>query len=140
MICALLTPDQFHQHWPFIEKELENVRHTWEIWWTKEALREAVMNGYVQAWAIGSPSAVHLVAFTNIVHYPANTILKVALLVGNSLDKYFDIMEATFEKYAMDHGCTYMETHGRDGWRRRIKDVKHHGVLLTRKIGSQRVQ
>lgn len=136
----LLTTTQFEHYWPLIQAEMDKVRHTWELWWTKESFYAATMEGYMQAWAIGSPTEIHLVAFTQIVYYPANVMLRITLLIGNGLDKYYDIAEATIEKYARDRGCAYMEVHGRRGWQRRISKVATHGVMLTRKLDNLRMQ
>jgi hypothetical protein len=62
------------------------------------------------------------------------------LVVGNNLDKYYDIAEAVIEKFAMDNQCAYLEANGRLGWQRRIKNVQAHGVVLTRKLGTIKVQ
>jgi hypothetical protein len=67
-------------------------------------------------------------------------MLKVILAVGNHLDEYYDITEAALEKFSMDNGCVYIEAQGRQGWQRRIKGVKYHGVLLTRKLSNIKVQ
>jgi len=136
----LLTTTQFEHYWPAISQDMDKVRHVWEIWWTKEALYETVMGGYINVWAVGSREKIHLILFTQIVHYPANAILKVVLLVGNSLEEYYDIAEATIEKFALDRGCKFMETCAREGFRKRIKNVCYHGALLTRKVGTTKVQ
>jgi len=136
----MLTMGQFEHYWPAIVPQLEAVREMWDIWWTREALYDAVVGGLINAWAIGSPTAIHLVAFTQIINYPANRNLKVVLIVGNSLEEYYDVAEATIEKFAMDNGCVYIEASGRLGWQRKLKNVKCHGVVLTRKLGTIRVQ
>ena len=136
----LLTPSQFEHYWPMISVEMDKVKHTWEIWWTKEAIYSAVMDGWLHAWSIGNSEEIHLVAFTQVMNYPANRNLRVVLVVGNELDKYYDITEATIEKFAINNGCVYIETNGRPGWRRRVKNVQYHGVTLTRKLGTTRVQ
>lgn len=136
----LLTPTQFEFYWPAISADMDKVRHTWEIWWTKEALFQAVVDGWMNVWAVGSPEVVYLVAFTQIINYPANRNLRVVLLIGNHLDEYYDIAEAVIEKFAMDNQCVYIEATGRLGWQRRIKGAQSHGVTLTRKLGTIKVQ
>ena len=136
----MLTLVQFEHYWPLISTEMDKVRDVWEIWWTKEAIHDAVMNGYMNVWVVGSEDTIYFTLFTQIVRYPANTILKIVLLVGNSLEKYYDIAEAVLEKFALGQGCSFMETCARDGFKRRIKNASHHGVLLTRKVGTIRVQ
>jgi hypothetical protein len=135
----LLTPQQFEYYWPSISGQLDTVKHLWEIWWTKEAFHDGVMNGWLNAWVIGSVDAIHLVMFTQVVHYPANTILKVVLLFGNKFDDYIPIMEAVLEKFARDRNCPYIEGCVRDGFRKKFKH-DYHGVLLTRKVATTRVQ
>lgn len=136
----LLTTTQFDLYWPAISKDMDNIKGSWEIWWTKDALYQAVMSGWMNVWAIGSADAIHLVAFTQIINYPANRNLRVVLLLGNHLDEYYDMAEAVIEKFALDNGCVYIEANGRHGWRRRLKGVECHGVVLTRKLSTTRVQ
>lgn len=136
----LLTPHQFDHYWASIVPQLDTVKHTWDLWWTKDALYQAVMDGWMNCWVIGSIDTIHLVCFTQIINYPANRMLKVVLLFGTGLDTYFDVAEATLEKFAMNNQCVYLEAYGREGWRRRLEGVKCHGVVLTREVSNLKVQ
>jgi hypothetical protein len=136
----LLLPAHVEHYWPAIAGELDKIRDQWEIWWTKEALKECAMDGRLQVWAIGSGDTIYLVAFAQVIYYPANKVMKIILLLGTRLDDFYDIAEATLEKFAKDQGCQYLETCGRPGWKRRCKGVHSHGVVLTRKLETTRVQ
>jgi hypothetical protein len=136
----LLSPEQAMLYWPEIDKELDTVRHAWEIWWTKEALRQGVLDGWLNVWAIGGRESISLILFTQIVHYPANKMLRVVLIVGNRLEEFFDIAEAALEKYCINTGCLYIEAHGRDGWGKRVPGIVKHGTMFTRKVTNLRVQ
>jgi hypothetical protein len=139
-ICALLTPEQFQFYWPAIRKELDTVKHLWEIWNTKESIYEGVVNGSTQCWAIGSHETVYLVAFTTMMYYPANKIFKILLLCGNNMEPHLETIDATFEKFAMDNGCKYIEFRGREGWKKKRPAYQHHGTWFTRKLGNLRMQ
>lgn len=136
----ILSPTQFEHYWPQIQADMDKVRHTWEVWWTKEAIYTAVMDSTLTVWVVGGREKIHLIIFTQIVHFPANTILKIVLMLGNSLEKYYDIAEATIEKFAYNRGCDYIETCARDGFKRRIKGASYHGVVLVKRVDETKVQ
>ena len=136
----LLSPEQAMFYWPAISKELHAVRHVWDLWWTEDALRQAVLDGWMNVWAIGGSESISLVLFTQIVYYPANKMLRVVLTVGNRLEEFFDVAEAALEKYSIDNGCMYMEAHGREGWGRRVPGIVKHGTMFTRKVTNLKVQ
>lgn len=136
----LLTPDQVMFYWPAIDRELETIRHVWELWWTKDSLRQGALDGWMNVWAIGGKESISLVLFTQIVHYPANKMLKVVLIAGNKLDEFYDITEAALEKFCIDNGCVYVEAYGRDGWGKRIPGIVKHGTMFTRKVTNLKVQ
>src|SRR5262245_30921885 len=112
----------------------------WELWWTLEALIDGVFQGWMNCWVIVGIESISLVVFTQIVHYPANKMLRIVLIAGNGLDQFFDVAEAAIEKFAIDNGCVLLEAHGRPGWTRRIPGVTDHGHVITRRVSTLKVQ
>lgn len=135
-----LSPEAFLSYWPMISQELDRIPHTWNTYWTKEFIRDAVMNGRFQIWGFGPPETVCLMVFTQVVYYPANMILEIILGFGNGLDDALPLIEATFERFAQEQNCTLCEIrNGRPGWSRKLDNFKCTGITLRRKVEKQGV-
>lgn len=112
----LLSPEKFLVYWPMIERELDTVPHLWALWWTKDSLREGVVGGRFQCWAVGDSRIVTGIVFSQVVMYPANLTFQAFLAFGAGLTEAMDELEATFERFCAIRGCTLAEVTGRPGW------------------------
>ena len=137
---GIMTADSLVEFWPKICEQLDRIPLFWGTRWTKESLHEAVMVGRYQVWGFGKPGSVNVIVFTEVVDYPANRILRIPLIFGNSLDQMLPIMEATMiNKYAQEAGCSYCEAVGRAGWERKVPRFKRVGVLLRCEVKRKRM-
>lgn len=139
---ARLVGDGLVHHWPAIAGEMEKVAEVWNTWWTVEALQDAAFSGRMQVWTAGDATAFHIVVFTQILYYPANTVLQLVLALGNSLDEAMPVLNATLEKFAAMNGCGVAEIIGRPGWERKLREVgfRKKAVVLTKRLGAFREQ
>ena len=64
-------------------------------------------------WGFGPKDEIRIFVFTQIIHFPANRVLQAFLCFGNSLDEALPIIEATFERFAMETECSRLEITGR---------------------------
>ena len=83
---GIMTADSLVEFWPKICEQLDRIPLFWETHWTKESLHEAVMAGRYQVWGFGRPGSINVIVFTEVVDYPANRILRIPLIFGNSLE------------------------------------------------------
>ena len=81
-LVELLSNEKFELYWPDIELKLDTVPHIWDCWWTKESIREQTLVGRFQCWTVGDANEVSGVVFSQIIHYPAASILQVFLAFG----------------------------------------------------------
>jgi hypothetical protein len=137
--ASRLRTEEVVYYWPFIDIELDRVPHIWCGHWTKDSLYELTMNDRFQLWGFGPPDQIRVFVFTQIVHYPANRILQAFLCFGNSLDEALPIIEATFERFAMETECKLFEIMGRKGWERKLRGFKHDYAVMTKVMPSQGV-
>jgi hypothetical protein len=126
-------------YWPWIERELDTVSHTWYGHWTKESLRDLALCGQFQVWGFGPPNQIRIVVFTQLIHYPAGIVLQGFLSFGNSLDLALPIMEATFERFALETGCWRCEIVGRKSWGRKIGNLRLDYSVFSRQVEQQGV-
>jgi hypothetical protein len=137
--ASRLRNEEIVYYWPWIEVELDRVRHIWCGHWTKGALYELSLEERFQVWGFGPSDQIRVFVFTQIIHYPANRVLQAFLCFGNSLDEALPIIEATFERFAMETGCKVFELSGRKGWERKLKGFKHDYTVLTKVVEPQGV-
>jgi hypothetical protein len=137
--ASRLRQEEIMFYWTWIDHELDRVQHIWCGHWTKDALRELAMNENFQVWGFGPRDQIRVIVFTQLVSYPIGNILQIFLAFGNSLEEAIPIMEATFERFAMETECRACEIHGRFGWERKLKGFKREYVVLTRILRPQGV-
>jgi hypothetical protein len=135
-----LEGEVLRRYWPMIVGELKKIPHTWGFWWTEDSLELASMNGQMQVWAVGPPSAIKLIAFSQVLHYPANRILQIGPVFGTDMDECFPVLAAVFEKFAVIEHCTFSEINGRPGLEKVMAPYgfKKYGVSLMRGVGPMR--
>jgi len=137
----MLSGDRFEHHWQSIASELDFIPHVWATWWTKESLREGVLNGRFQCWAAGDESRITVVAFSQIADYPANRIFQVFLAFGQGIDEVAPVLEAVWEQFAAKSGCSIGEVTGRPGWGPRLRKLgfRQQSCTFTRSVSNLRI-
>lgn len=132
--ASRLRNEEITYYWPWMEKELDRVPHIWCGHWTKESLYELTLNERFQLWGFGPKDEIRIFVFTQIIHFPANRILQAFLCFGNSLEEALPIIEATFERFAMETQCKLFELVGRKGWEKKLKGFRHDYTVLSKNI------
>jgi hypothetical protein len=137
--ARLIEPDAWVTYWPNVSNELDKIKSMWETYWTKEYIYNSVMSGGWQAWGFGHGEYITMFVLTQIIIYPTGRVLQVMLAFGNSLKLYVPLMEATFERLAMETGCQYCDILGRPGWEHYFPRFKRVGVLMRCRVPNSRV-
>lgn len=138
--CTRLGLNDVEKYWPQMLEELRKIRHVWEIWWTEDALYMQAVSGNMQVWVAGKPPAFNIVVFTQILHYPANSVLQAILMFGTKVDSVLPVVVGTLEHFALEHGCKYAEVFGRGGWERKLEKYGFSlsATLLSKPLGELR--
>lgn len=139
--AELLGGARFVHYWPFISSQLDFIPHVWATWYTKETLREGVLSGRYQCWAVGDEKSITVVAFSQIAEFPANRIFQVFLAFGQEIEGVAPILEAVWEKFASDVGCTICEVVGRPGWGPFLRKFgfRQESCTFTRAVKNLRI-
>lgn len=136
-----IRAERLDYYWPLIMRELERHPEIWEDYWTPESLYGDVVNGMLQLWGFGDEKTMHLVVFTRIAEYPAARHLHIVLALGDEMDKFLPLMEATFERFAMASGCRFAEiSNARPGWERKLRRFRRRGVVLRCDVPKETIQ
>lgn len=127
-------------YWDAMLIELRKIRHVWDVWWTEETLYEMIVADGIQVWVVGDDNSFHLVVFTQVRDYPANSILFIMLMFGNKLSKSLPFLQAVLEDYADKTGCTMVEAVGRKGWERVLRPLGFEcaQVVMLKKLEKVR--
>lgn len=137
---ALLTPEEFFNFWPGIEKMLDNVPHTWRHW-TKAHIIEMVNTGQFQVWCIGPPPYAVCVFFTQVSIHSAMKSFCVTWSAGHFDDDMIPLLEAAWENYAQLNGCSEVAIYGRPGWEPKLKRLGFtRASVWTRPVKPMRMQ
>jgi hypothetical protein len=126
-----LEGPKFVYYWPAISQELDSIPQFWAPWWTKEAIYGLTMDGTFQCWGAGTETELKVVVFTQVAHYPANTILQIFLAFGTGIDEVTSGLVTVFERFAAESGCTMVEVVGRLGWEPKLRDIGFRRVSYT---------
>jgi len=126
-------------YWPMVSQELDTIPQYWTDYWTKDFINGSVVNESWQAWGFGKIGVVNVVVLSQILMYPASKVLQIMLAFGNSLDKCLPLMEATFERFAMETRCDVVEIVGRPGWEKKLPRFRRYAVVLRAEVQPQGV-
>ena len=137
--ARLIEPDEWMVYWPQISRELDRIPQYWQAYWTKDYICNSVVSGVWQAWSFGNSEYVTMFVLTQIIIYPAGRVLQIMLAFGNSLKSYVPLLEATFERLAVETSCQYCDLVGRPGWEKFFPRFRRVGVVLRCDVPNVRM-
>lgn len=137
---ALLTPEEFFNFWPGIEKMLDTVPHTWKHW-TKDWIQSNVSHRQIQVWAIGPPPYATCIFFTQISIHPAFRSFVITWSAGRFDDEMIPLLETAWVDYAKNNDCEEIAITGRPGWGPKLKPLgfSKDYTTWTRRVPSMRM-
>lgn len=138
--CSRLGLGEVEKYWPEMLLELRKIKHLWDIWWTEEALYIQCVSGNMQVWVAGKPPSFSIVVFSQILHYPANSVLQAVLMFGTKVDEVLPVVVGTLEHFALEHGCKYAEVFGRHGWSKKLENYgfRASATMFSKPLGELR--
>lgn len=137
----LLTNEKFDLYWPRIAQELNTVPHIWNERWTIESIQELTLEGRFQCWAAGNENEINSIMFSQISNYPATRVLQIFLAFGTGMLDSLDVLHAACERFAVFHGCEFIEVVGRPGWEPKLRTLNFEkkGVVLSKMVHQTKV-
>lgn len=141
-VAMQMPLERFCDLWSQIQRELDQVPHVWEPWYTKQSIWMSVQSGQWQVWGAGHDGSVRLVLFTQIAFYPAAKVLQGIILLGNSFDESVDALWASLEHFARQESCERVEVVARKGFERKLSKygLRSYGVALGCRVNELRMQ
>ena len=116
-IVALVPIEYLNQTWPDIKDEIERAVVRSNGRWSIEALYASILNGEQQLWlAFDEDKTIDGVGTTEIVSYPAKTMIAIQFLGGKNFNSWVWDMLGKFKLFGKDNGCQGIEATGRPGF------------------------
>ena len=92
---------------------------------------DALLNsGLAQFWATERAALV-----TQVVEWPGGARTINAVAAAGDQDDITGSLKDAAEEWARETGCTHVLIEGRDGWRRKLTDYRHHQTVLVKELG-----
>ena len=142
MIIYRAEPRHIDVLWPYAEPLLNKAikRTIGEV--GLEDVKKWLKEGRQQLWLILDEEEQEIiVAFTTEIYiYPNHRHLRGHLWGAkrNTIKKWIDIWSEPVEKFCRENNISHIETAGRDGWTRVLKDkgYKKYYTVLVKEIGN----
>ncbi len=137
---AQFTTEEIAAFWPELERVLDAVPHTWRHW-TKEWIKESVLEERIQVWGVGPPPKAVFVLFTQISSHPAMKVLNITWAAGHMPSGTFEVLDKTLTTYARLMGCDEVEIRGRRGWHPHLRRLRFRrdADVWTRPVMGRRM-
>lgn len=94
-----------------------------------EHLDFIVLEGLGQFWGTDLSAIV-----TDIGEMPGGAIVCRSLAAAGDMDDMIARLKPAIEAWAKSEGCTHLWIEGRDGWRRKHPDYRHHQTILIKEL------
>ncbi len=126
-----IPSDQINQWWPLVEPFVARGLEYADGKYSTEDIRRGLNERTYQLWMA---NVLDSICVTTIVDYPRKRVCNVLLAAGNHLHRWVDEMDATISAWAKENGCRSIETYGRPGWERVLKNNRKLHVVLGREL------
>lgn len=107
--------------WPMVEGYIENALDYADGKYTTEDVKQDIIDEKKQLWVAYNGREIFGVIVTEILIYPQDSRLRFFVIAGKEFDEWVKFEEIVFN-WAKSLGCTKVETCGRPGWTRKLKD------------------
>ena len=116
-VIALVPTAYLNHTWPDIREVTEKAIMRSNGRWSMEALYASILHGHQQLWlAFDEDKNIDGVGTTEIVFYPAKTMIAMQFIAGKNFDSWMWDMLDKFKQFGRDNGCQGIEGTGRPGF------------------------
>lgn len=138
---VLVDPqEQLAEFWPDVLRLLEEGREHWEWLYDSHDLFARIYAGVFQLWLAGDTKWFYACALTQMIEFPKAKVLKFIYASGTPGADNLSQLDflSLIERWGREMGATFAEVHGRDGWKRKLKEYGYAtaGQILLRKLGQ----
>lgn len=125
MQVSLIPNEHVDSIWPLIGRYMDMAAEYTFGRYTAEDIKDSILNYDHHLWIAfdeGSNNDIKGVVVTNFVQYPRMRCLAMQFTAGEDLKDWKAPMLELLQKWAFDNGCDKIESSGRPGWPRVLRD------------------
>lgn len=115
-----------HEHveavWPLVERYMGMAAEYTFGRYTADDIKDSILNYEHHLWLAFTGEEVKGVVVTNFVQYPRMRCLVMQFTAGEDLKDWKAPMLELLQKWAFDNHCDKIESSGRPGWPRVLRD------------------
>lgn len=114
-----MPPETVGHYWPELEQRLDEAPELWNRVYTKNDIRERILDQRIQVWAVFNGRIIRLVFFTQRYVAPNGiATLQIFWMYGEGVRQVLELLDAAVDKFAAKLDCQMLEVVGRKGWER----------------------
>mgnify|MGYP003134367433 CR=1 FL=1 len=118
----------------------DNIKHevarTNDKVFNDEDVKLFINEGIYTLWLIIENKTNDIIAnfTTEYVFYPRDKICRIVTMSGNRMNDWVNETLSMIENWAKEQGCSYMDSYGRKGWKKFLKDYSEHSILFRKQL------
>lgn len=117
MIITLIPLDEVPKVWDVAGPLIDKAWSKAPGFYRAEDIFHRIASGIECLWGVYENKQM-IACFTTVIEqYPLSRRLVIHCLAGTKIRAWYPEMMQIMESYARDHGCTFIDAKGREGWR-----------------------
>ncbi len=122
MQVTLVPQEHLDSVWPLVEHHMDRAAEYTFGRYTTEDIKDSISDYEHHLWLAFEDDTVKGVVVTNFVQYPRMRCLAMQFTAGDDLKDWKAPMLDILQKWAFDNHCDRIESSGRPGWPRVLRD------------------
>jgi hypothetical protein len=122
MEVSLVPPELAEGLWPRIFPHLSRAAEYTFGRYEPEDIFDAVLSGQIHLWIVIDGDEIIGITATRFWQYPRKKCLDMVFIAGDEGLSWKDAMLSVLQHWAYDNGCEVIESSGRPGFSRALKD------------------
>lgn len=122
MEVSLVPNTHVDNVWPSIERYADMAAEYTFGRYTTADIKDSILNNNHNLWIAFEGTDIKGIVVTNFIQYPRMRCLAMQFTAGEDLKEWKDPMLALLQRWATDNNCDKIESSGRPGWPRMLKN------------------
>lgn len=137
MTIAQVGATEALRDWSHYEAQIMRVVERGDAPHWPDDILTCLQRGTMQLWRTLKDDGIGV---TELQDFPRYKQLLVYMVAGENAQEWLHGAHHQLEAFAISHGCTRMEFHGRPGWARWCQALgyEHSRIVMTRRLSNER--
>jgi hypothetical protein len=130
---SLIDPKEVESIWPIVYPLIDKCHRYSNGELETQDFLGMITSGAMQLWVATDENLIFAAMITELVKYPRKKVMRIIAIGGEGMKRWMRFFPA-LEAAALQAGCTGLETLGRKGWLKVLKDWECTYYILTKDI------